>query len=144
MPRSRRVRPPSAPGPAGGPGRAAFMRTWLAGDIPGALAMAAAVPDGHPHFRSAKAILMGVAFDDGRCALQDALAAHERALESPPADVDLLASLLRNQAFFLISVNRLPAARGALRELERLQPVVHPRLRLVAVATRWRLARAED
>lgn len=120
------------------------MRTWLSGDIPGALKMAAGVPEEDPAFWTAQAILKGVAFDNGECTLQEAMAVHERALASPPGDVDLLASLLRNQAFFLISINRLPAARGVLRELERLQPMVHPRLRLIAPATRWRLARAED
>jgi len=87
---------------------------------------------------------MGVAFDDGACTVEAALDAHERALAAPVADVDLRASLLRNTAHFLIAVNRLADARRVLRELEAVDDRLHPRLRLVVPATRWRLARADD
>ena len=41
-------------------------------------------------------------------------------------------------------MNRLAAARGTLREIEKLQAVVHPRLRLVGPTARWWLCAPDD
>jgi len=120
------------------------MQVWLGGDIPRALEIARAIPAHDPTYFAAQAILAGVDFDNGQCALDHARDLHARALASPPADPDLHISLMRNMAFFEISVNRLPDARRVLRELDALMPVAHPRLRLAAAYTRFRLARAED
>lgn len=120
------------------------MSCWLTGDIAGAMELARSVPDGDPDHAAARALLAGVAFDHAECTLDEARLAHDAALQTPPADPDLHVSLLRNQAFFLIGVNRLTDARRLLRELEDLLPTTHPRLRLAGQLVRWWLASSQD
>jgi len=121
-----------------------MMALWLQGRIPEALILADQVPPGDSSYWAARAVLMGVRFDVGECTFEDALFAHQRAVDPPPADPDLHVSLLRNLAALLINVNRLVDARRALRSLETLMPLAHPRLRLAAQTVHWRLADAED